>query len=235
MVAGAASRFDDRGLSGLTLEIRTFTGGGFGENAYLAICPQSGLCVAVDPGAAAGALVDDIRTSGLDLHSIFLTHAHLDHVEGIPVVREYAPTAPIWLHPADLPLYQGVARQAAMFGLQMEALPDPTDEIVPGTSWDFGACTFDIRFAPGHAPGHVILYSASDATALVGDVVFQGSIGRTDLPGGDFQTLMASIRSEVLTLPDATVLLPGHGPATTVAHERVGNPFLVPHYGGELA
>jgi glyoxylase-like metal-dependent hydrolase (beta-lactamase superfamily II) len=122
-----------------------------------------------------------------------------------------------------------------MFGLQADPQPEPTDTLVPGTPFEFGACSLQVRFAPGHAPGHVIFVSDADGVALVGDVVFQGSIGRTDLPGGDFQTLMKSIREEVLTLPDDTVLYPGHGPPTSVGQERIGNPFLVPHYGGELA
>ena len=217
------------------MEIRTFTGGGFGENAYLAVCEATAKCVAVDPGGGTPELVRDIRQSELQLVAVLLTHAHLDHIECVNDVRAYAPDVPIWLHPDDLALYRGVERQAAMFGLRAEAQPEPTDMLVPGEPFTFGSCTFDVRFTPGHAPGHVTFYSAPDGIALVGDVVFQGSIGRTDLPGGDLKTLMTSIRSKVLTLPDDTVLYPGHGPATTVGHERVGNPFLVPHYGGELA
>ncbi len=216
------------------MKIRTFTGGGFGENAYLAICESSRVCVAVDPGGGAADLVREIQAEGWSLQAVLLTHAHLDHIEGVNDVRAIAPDVPIWLHPADLGLYRDVVRQAAMFGLRVDAQPEPTDEIVPGRTYDFGECSFEIRFAPGHAPGHVMFVSEQDDIALVGDVVFQGSIGRTDLPGGNFKTLMASIRQGVLTLPDSMVLYPGHGPPTTVGHERVGNPFLVPHYGGEL-
>ena len=217
------------------MEIRTFTGDGLGENAYLATCPSSGQCVAVDPGAGAPALVDAIAADDLDLVAILLTHAHLDHIEGVVDVRARHPEVPIWLHPADRGLYDGVQRQGAMFGLPVDEQPPPTDELVPGTTFDFGGCSFEIRFAPGHAPGHVIFVSHADRLALVGDVVFAGSIGRTDLPGGDFRTLIDSIRSAVLTLDDDFTLYTGHGPSTTVGHERVTNPFLVPHYGGELA
>lgn len=217
------------------MEIRSFTGRGFGENAYLATCTPSGECVAVDPGAAAPELVDEIVRQKLDLKAILLTHAHLDHIEGVADVRARFPDVPIWLHPDDRGLYDGVQRQAAMFGLRAVEQPDPTDVLVPGVDFTFGACTLDVRFAPGHAPGHVVFVSHADRTVLVGDVVFQGSIGRTDLPGGDFQTLIESIRREVLSLDDDYVLYPGHGPETTVGHERVTNPFLVPHYGGELA
>lgn len=217
------------------MKIRTFTGGGFGENAYLAVCDSSGACVAVDPGSGAGELVRAVEAEGLDLEAILLTHAHLDHIEGVSTVRAFRQELPIWLHPDDLGLYHGVQRQAAMFGLQADPQPEPTHEIVPGEAISFGDTGFEVRFTPGHAPGHVIFVSEAAGLALVGDVVFQGSIGRTDLPGGDFRALMASIRDQVLTLPDSTVLYPGHGPTTTVGMERVGNPFLVPHYGGELA
>jgi glyoxylase-like metal-dependent hydrolase (beta-lactamase superfamily II) len=132
-------------------------------------------------------------------------------------------------------MYQAVPRQAAHFGLEMEAQPEPTHELAHGASVTVGDCALAVRYTPGHAPGHVILVAEDLSVALVGDVVFHGSIGRTDLPGGDFKTLMTSIRGQVLTLPDPTVLYPGHGPTTTVGAERRGNPFLVPHYGGELA
>lgn len=217
------------------MRIRTFTGGGFGENAYLVVCEPSNEAVAVDPGGDAPRMAHAIQSEGLLLQAILLTHAHLDHVEGVREIRAVAPEVPIWLHPDDRGLYESIPRQAAMFGLRADAQPDLTDELTHGQRFEFGECALDVRHTPGHAPGHVILVSSERDVALVGDVVFMGSIGRTDLPGGNLHTLMRSIREEVLTLPDHTVLYPGHGPATTVGHERVGNPFLVPHYGGELA
>lgn len=217
------------------MKIRTFTGGGFGENAYLAICPETNVCVAIDPGAGAAQMARAITDEELALDAIFLTHAHLDHIEGVNDIRAIAPEVPIWLHPDDLGLYRNVKQAAAMFGLNIDSQPEPTDMLVPGEDIRFGACTFEVRFTPGHAPGHVIFVSDAYGLCLVGDVVFQGSIGRTDLPGGDFQTLMASIRREVLTLPDEMTLYPGHGPPTEVGHERIGNPFLAPSYGGGLA
>ena len=180
-------------------------------------------------------LVRAIEEEDLDLQAVLLTHAHLDHVEGISDVRARYPGVPIWLHPNELHLYRGVHKQAAMFGLTTEPQPEPTDELIPGESFQFGDCTFEISFAPGHSPGHVIFVARPESLALVGDVVFQGSIGRTDLPGGSFETLMASIRREILSLPDETILFPGHGSATTVGQERDTNPFLAPHRFGELA
>jgi len=217
------------------VKVRTFTGGGFGENAYLAVCASTGACVAIDPGADAPRMAASITSEGLDLQAILLTHSHIDHVEGVVDIRRAVPEAPIWLHPEALGMYRAMPHQAARFGMSLEAPPEPTDRFVPGQAFAFGACSFEVRFTPGHAPGHITLFEAEQGVAFVGDVVFHGSIGRTDLPGGDLKTLMKSIRQEILTLPDDTVLYTGHGPPTTVGTERVGNPFLIPHYGGELA
>lgn len=217
------------------MRVRAFTGGGFAENGYVAVCQETGAAVAVDPGASAPLMVEALRDDGVDLHAILLTHAHLDHVEGVHVVREAFPEVPIWLHPGDAGLYRALPQQAAAFGLHVAPQPDPDRELAHGQRFTFGTCAFDVRFAPGHAPGHVIFVAEDAGLALVGDVIFQRSIGRTDLPGGDLYTLMRSIREQVLTLPDELTLYPGHGPATTVGEERRGNPFLIGHYRGEMA
>jgi glyoxylase-like metal-dependent hydrolase (beta-lactamase superfamily II) len=204
-----------------------FEGGPFQENAYLVACEETRRAVAVDPGGAASQLVRSVAEDGLELVAVLLTHAHLDHVDGIPEVRHFAPDVPIHLHPADRPLYDAAPQQAQAFGLVAPALPAPDREIVVGETLEFSPeLRFEVRFASGHAPGHVVFVAPGEGLALVGDVVFAGSIGRTDLPGGDFGTLMRSIREEILTLPDDTRLLPGHGPQTTVGRERTSNPFL---------
>lgn len=210
--------------------VRSFTGGVFAENTYLVVCARTGAGILVDPGAATADALRMANTAGVTIEKIVLTHAHLDHVEGIPLARRELPDVPVLLHPADAPLYAAAPMQAQMFGVRLEPLPPVDGELVVGQSVRFGDCALAVRFAPGHAPGHVIL--VGDGAALVGDVIFAGSIGRTDLPGGDFATLMRSIREQVLTLPDETTLHTGHGPDTTVGRERVSNPFVTGVYGG---
>lgn len=217
-------------------EIHTFTGGGFGENGYLLVSGETRSAVAIDPGAATPEMVHRLEAEGLSLEAILLTHAHLDHVEGIPALRALAPSAPIFLHPDDRRIYDGVEAQARAFNLpRIGPLPPPDREMAHGDTLSLLGHDFQVRFAPGHAPGHVIFYLKEEGVAFVGDVVFQGAIGRADLLGGDFHQLMESIHEQVLTLPDETRLLSGHGPETTVGWERRTNPFLVGHFGGELA
>lgn len=216
------------------IQIITFESPGFAENAYLLNRAGSTRAVAIDPGSAAPEMLGTLRRDGLELEAIVLTHAHVDHVEGLPALVK-ATAAPVWLHPADRPLYERAGQQAAMFGMRVAALPPADHELSDGQRLDLAGITFEVRHVPGHSPGHVILYMEEADAALVGDVIFQGSIGRTDLPGGDFKQLVTGIREKVFSLPDRTVLHTGHGPPTTVEHERATNPFLIPHYGGGLA
>jgi hydroxyacylglutathione hydrolase len=215
------------------MRILTFTGGPFAENGYVAVCPATAEAVVVDPGASAPSMVAAMAEQGVRPVAILLTHAHLDHVEGVPRIRE-AVDAPIHLHPADRRLYDAAPQQAAAFGLVAPELPPPDHELAHGQTFAFGSVALEVRHAPGHAPGHVIFVHEPTSTAVVGDVVFPGSIGRTDLPGGNFRQLMESIREQVLDLPDETRLLTGHGPDTTLGWERENNPFLAPNFGGEL-
>lgn len=211
------------------LVVQRYTAGAFGENGYVVQCGTSREGILVDPGAAVDQMLAAAEEGGVSVSAIVLTHAHIDHIDGVARAKR-ATGAPIFLHPDDEPLYGQAPAQAQWFGLEME-IPPPIDEYLhEGTPVTFGECSLDVFHTPGHAPGHVIL--VGHGIAIVGDCVFSGSIGRTDLPGGDFQTLMASIRSHILILPDDTILYSGHGKETTVGHERVANPFLTQHLGG---
>src|SRR3989441_1325769 len=188
---------------------------------------SGGACVVIDPGEEAGLIVHKLAATGGKPVGIWLTHAHVDHVLG--VARLKAETgAPVWLHPADRLLYDHVPEQAAAFGLRAVALPEPDRALAAGELLRVGELEFRVRHAPGHSPGSVVF--EGEGAAFAGDVLFQGSIGRTDLPGGDFGTLIASIDRELLTLPDSTIVYSGHGPETTVGRERRTNPFLTGAY-----
>jgi glyoxylase-like metal-dependent hydrolase (beta-lactamase superfamily II) len=216
------------------MRVRSFTGGDFLENAYIVTCEATGHVVVVDPGAAAPEIVDALADDAASVAAILLTHAHLDHVEGLEAIRAIT-DAPTHLHAADRPMFDNMPAQAAMFGLSSPSLDPPERELEDGQTLHFGSCVFQVIHTPGHSPGHVILHAEAQGLALVGDLVFAGSVGRTDLPGGDYQALFHSIRQHVLTMPDDTQLYTGHGPPTTVGRERTTNPFLIPHFGGELA
>jgi glyoxylase-like metal-dependent hydrolase (beta-lactamase superfamily II) len=197
--------------------------GQFVQNCYLVVDERAGECAVVDPGEEAGLILHKVAATGAKPVGIWLTHAHLDHVLGVP--RVAADTgAPVWLHPADRPLYDAVPEQAAWFGLEAPALPPPDRTFAHGDTVRVGDLAFQVRHTPGHSPGSVCL--VGPGVVFAGDVLFAGSIGRTDLPGGDFDTLIASIERELLSLPDATIVYTGHGPETTVGHERRSNPFL---------
>jgi len=197
--------------------------GQFVENCYLVIDEGSRECVVIDPGEEAGLILRRIAEAGVRPVAIWVTHAHLDHVMGVPrLSRETG--APIYLHPADRELYDHVIQQGLAFGIRVESLPPPDREFVPGETVRVGTVGFTVRHAPGHSPGSVCL--VGDGVVFTGDVLFAGSIGRTDLPGADFDTLIRSIERELLVLPDSTMVYSGHGPETTVGRERGTNPFL---------
>jgi len=205
--------------------------GMFAENCYLVVDEQAGECAIVDPGQEAGLILHKVEETGAKPVAIWLTHAHIDHVLGVSKIAAET-GVPVWLHPADRPLYDAVPDQAAWFGLEPPApLPAPDRDLAHGTRLTVGGLSFEVRHAPGHSPGSVCL--VGPGVALSGDVLFAGSIGRTDLPGADFDTLIASIERELLPLPDDTILYSGHGPETTIGRERQTNPFLtgVPRIG----
>jgi len=202
------------------LEILEFTLTPFMMNCF--VLKDGGEAIVIDPGEATPELKAAVADS--DVKMIFNTHCHIDHVGGNAEMVE-ATGAPLVCHAADLPLLRSVAQQGMMFGVSVPPSPEPDRLIEEGETITIGSVDLKVVHTPGHAPGHVVL--VGDGFVFGGDVLFQGSIGRTDLPGGSFDQLIQSIKTKMLTLPDETIVYCGHGPATTIGAERAGNPFLV--------
>lgn len=214
-------------MSSTGLQVRGYTVGPLESNAYLLRRPGRP-AVAVDPGHPDDRLLRQIDDWGEGLAAILLTHAHLDHVAGVPALMDAHPV-PLYLHPDDRPLYDAAPDQAASFGIRLPDLPDPDRALEADSVLEVADIALDVHHTPGHSPGHVI-FRVEDV-CFVGDCVFAGSIGRTDLPGGDAETLLRSIREHILSLPSDTTLHPGHGPRTTVGRETESNPFLSGAFG----
>ncbi|TGD83355.1 MBL fold metallo-hydrolase [Hymenobacter wooponensis] len=210
------------------MTVSGFTFNAFSENTYL-LHDTTGQCVVIDPGcyerAEQEALRSFIADNGLEVVLLLNTHCHIDHVFGNKfIVDTYK--VPFLIHDGDLSTLRAVPTYAPNYGFPRFETTEPTGFLTPGQPVRFGETELEVRFAPGHAPGHVIFYHEPTQTVIGGDVLFKGSIGRTDLPGGDYATLIESIKTQLLTLPDAVTVYPGHGPATTVGAERRSNPFL---------
>ena len=204
------------------LNVQTLTVGAFQENCYLVVDDASNRAVIVDPGSEGEKLVDAIKNSGATLEAIWITHAHVDHVGAIAAVkREW--DVPIYLHPLDRRLYEAAGRQAQVYGLPFEEPPAPDQEFADGQKVKVGDAEMTVLHAPGHAPGHVVIHG--NGIALVGDCLFAGSIGRTDLPFSNPPQLAASLE-KISALDPETVVYPGHGMETTIGQERLSNPFL---------
>lgn len=200
------------------------TTGGFQQNCWLLWDEASREAAVVDPGEGSDEILAEIAARGLVVRDIWLTHAHIDHILGVTALRE-ATGAPVWLHPGDRRWYDSLPEQGRFFGMTgLEALAPPEHEFADGDVVAVGTHRFTVRHVPGHAPGHVAFIG--DGLVVSGDVLFLDSIGRTDLAGGDHPTLLRSITEVLLPLPDATRVLSGHGPETTIGRERRLNPFL---------
>lgn len=209
------------------IQIETFTFNPFSENTYL-VYDETGEGVVIDPGCYDKAEKDElsqfIERKNITIKYLLNTHCHIDHVLGNNFVKEKY-QVPLLLHKKDEPVLRSVKAYAPSYGFNMyqETLPDKyLDE---GDTVSFGKITFDVLFLPGHAPGHIGFYHKESGSLFSGDVLFEQSIGRTDLPGGDFNTLIKSIHQKIFTLPDHVVVYPGHGNPTTVKEEKISNPF----------
>jgi hydroxyacylglutathione hydrolase len=212
------------------LRIETQAAGPFMKNGFVIACEKTRDAVIVDPGDEVAGLLDYAKRQALAIRYILLTHAHVDHITGVAAARR-ALGVDIYLHGDDLFLYDAALHQGAMFGVPVE-VPPPVDQFyTPGQVIAFGEVEVRPHHTPGHCPGGVCLQVTVRGDAgqdlFVGDTLFAGSIGRTDLPGGDYDTLIASIRNVLFSFGDAARVHPGHGPSTTIGAERRTNPFLV--------
>jgi glyoxylase-like metal-dependent hydrolase (beta-lactamase superfamily II) len=210
--------------------IETQAAGPFMQNGFIVACDESREAVIIDPGDGVSDLLAFAERNSLTIRHILLTHAHIDHITGVGAAKR-ALNVPIYLHRDDLFLYDRAVESGAMFGLHVET-PPPVDVFYsPGQVVAFGSCEARPHHTPGHCPGGVCLQIGTRGQPgkdlFVGDTLFAGSIGRTDLPGGDYNTLISSIRDVLFAFGDDAIVHPGHGPATTIGRERKNNPFLV--------
>lgn len=213
------------------LKIHRFIVNNFGENTYLAVDAETGNAAVIDPGMLHGnersAFDKFIAENGIRLEQIILTHAHLDHCFGADYVRNRY-NVPVKAHEGDAVIARSLPAQSRRFGMG-DLIRQPLEfdvRLSDGDMIEIGNSRLKVIAVPGHSPGGIVLYDETDKLAFVGDSIFEGSIGRTDLEGGDFTTLINALKERVLTLPEDTVLLPGHGEPTTVGSERKHNPFL---------
>jgi hydroxyacylglutathione hydrolase len=209
--------------------LEMLTVGPFQENCYIIGDEQTGTGALVDPGDEGARIALAVEQTGLDIGQIIITHAHIDHVGAVAALAdEYA--CPVLMHAEAEPMLQQLPTQAMMMGLRFGKLPTVDHHIEDEEVLDVGGLRLRSLYTPGHAPGHLAFYLEDEGLVLSGDALFAGSVGRTDLFGGDMDLLMRSINERLLTLPDETKVLSGHGPETTIGEERARNPFL----GGEL-
>ncbi len=220
--------------------IETFLTTPFQQNTRILACEGTRIAVCVDIGDSAREIADFIVANNLTLQAITLTHGHLDHVGGTSDLHELFPDSEIILHKSDETLYYGLPAQPLLMGIppsRLSALgfdfdrpPKLTRNWQDGEIYPVGNLRFKILHCPGHTPGHIVMAEESERKVFVGDCLFEGSIGRTDLPGGSYDELMNSIRTQILTLGDDFVVYSGHGPETTIGREKATNPFITGNY-----
>lgn len=213
------------------LEIETIPNGPFIENCFIVSETASGKGILVDPGDEAEHILERIRARQLTIHQIVNTHAHIDHVGAVAEIKETLGIT-FALHPAESQWLDSLPAQAKMFGLPPRRIPIVDEELAAGDAIIVGKMEAKILHTPGHSAGGCCIYFAEAGVVFVGDTLFAGSIGRTDLPGGALKTLLGSIERELLSLDDSVVVYCGHGEPTTIGRERQANPFLQPGFAG---
>ena len=208
------------------LEIVPFTLGPAVTNAYLVADSETKEAVVIDPAWDGQIILEAAAQRGWRIAHLWYTHAHFDHIGGAAAIADALNPLPlVALHPNDHVLWRA-GGGGAVFGFDIDPGPEPTIDFYQGQILRLGSVEFEVRFTPGHTPGHCILYVTSEKVCFCGDLIFAGSVGRTDLPGGNWGQLVESIKTHVFTMPDDTRLLSGHGPATTVGEEKRNNPFV---------
>lgn len=199
--------------------------GNLGVNCFVLGCEQTGAGVIVDPGEDAKRILAQVAKRGLSIEKIINTHGHFDHIGANRSIKE-ATGAELLIHEADTGYLTRAKDVAVMYGLRAENSPAPDRCLVDGMELTFGVCRMTVLHTPGHTPGGCCLYFPDEARVITGDTLFAESVGRTDLPGGSHETLMMSIKTKLLPLPDATLVYPGHGPESSIGHEKRYNPYL---------
>ena len=198
----------------------------FQQNCSIVWCDDTRKAAVIDPGGELPRLLGEVKRLGVTLEQIWQTHAHIDHAGGTAQLAREQGLPIIGPHEGDLFWIQGLTQQGAMFGFPPSEPFTPTRWLHDGDTVSIGHCTLQVRHCPGHTPGHVVFFSAEAKRAFVGDVLFAGSIGRTDFPGGDHQTLIDSITQRLWPMGDDVVFIPGHGPESSFGEERRSNPFV---------
>lgn len=208
------------------LEIIPFVLGPVKTNAYLLADPETSDAAVIDPAWDGHLILAEAKKLKWRIAHLWYTHAHFDHIGGAGAIADGLNPLPlVALHPADHILWRAEGG-APLFGLKIDPGPEPTIDLFQGQILRLGNVNIEVRFTPGHTPGHCVFYVPSENICFCGDLIFQNSVGRTDLPGSDWNSLVASIKSQIFTLPDNTRLLSGHGPETTVGQEKKFNPFV---------
>ncbi|MEO8355389.1 MAG: MBL fold metallo-hydrolase [Chloroflexota bacterium] len=208
------------------LEIVSFTLGPAQTNAYLVADSETRDAAVIDPSWDGHVILEAAQRRGWRIAHLWYTHAHFDHIGGAGAIADALNPLPlVALHPNDHVLWRA-GGGGAMFGFDIDPGPEPTIDFHHGQILKLGSVEFEVRFTPGHTIGHCILYVASSNICFCGDLIFAGSVGRTDFPGGDWETLVKSIKEQIFTLPNETRLLSGHGPETIVGAEKASNPFV---------